>query len=143
MGGMKEKIHRSQKDRLKTAGEIERAIASRALEKRRVPAGAFETMIIRVKNVFPHETLGSGDSDFWIDIEEKATMRPNQAAFQYYLSGYSHLELTTMLLKSFSRYYAGTLTGDISKEAYQRDFEKISNEILQDYPPKYRKKYQK
>jgi hypothetical protein len=109
----------------------------------RIPEGAFESAMLLIKETFPDKTLGVSDTSFWQPIEERASMKANEACFQFYLRGIGHLTLAKMLLFSLPRFKTDVMMGDISPEEKEIYISQLARVALDYYPPKYREKFSK
>lgn len=103
-----------------------------------LPQGTFESALLVLKEVFGDQTHGVSDTSFWIQYEDKATMQPNEACFQYFLAGVGHKVLAQRLLNNFGNYRSSVLTGVIPKEQNEQYRQTLSNKLYDLYPPKYR-----
>lgn len=109
-----------------------------------LPGGAFEKVLLLVKEAFPGETLGVDDTSFWIEIENRANdsgLTLKQAAFQYYLRGVDHVHLAEMVIDYFPRIKVGVTLGEISEEARMNYISMMAGVIFEYYPPRYRQRY--
>lgn len=117
-------------------------------KERRIPRpirdGAWESVIMAVKEELPltlHETTGPGDSDFWIEIEDRATIKPNQACMDFYIHNIGHRTLAELIVFSFQTVRTATGMGDVNKETKRLLTDRVSNKLLPYYPPRYRAKF--
>lgn len=118
-----------------------RGVSPKTPEGRRVvPEGAFESALLILKRAFPEETMGVGDTEFWQPIEEKASMKPNQACFQYNMIGIGHVKLAQICLDFFYAFRTGVGMGEISKDEKHNLLSRASHFFLREYPPTYREK---
>ena len=111
-----------------------------------IPEGAWESILVAVKpdlSLEPSETMGMGDSDFWIYIEENATMSPKKAAMQFYLHNVGHRTLTSFVTFAFLGVRSAMKTGDIDREQKRLLEDRIAARLLDLYPPAYRVKFGK
>ena len=66
-----------------------------------LPEGAWESVLVAVKTdlpLMPNGTIGMGDSDYWIEIEDRATMKPNVACMEFYVRGVKHRALAEFVV---------------------------------------------
>jgi len=111
-----------------------------------LPEGTFETALLYVREVFSEETMGVGDTEFWVEIEKKAGLfngSSKEAIFQFYLRGSTHVTLATALLKSFPRYRAGIGLGDIGSVERETMTSRLAAVIYEDFPPRYKRTHRK
>jgi hypothetical protein len=107
-----------------------------------IPDGAFEKISLHVKPVFINETTGMGDTEFWIEREEKATeckLSDKEIAMQYLLRKVGHLKLSEMIANSFFAYRSTV----IPDERKRQIIDSLSWRILDLYPPEYQEKFKK
>lgn len=121
--------------------------AEKVVEKKRlstpIPDGAFEKITLLLKPIFLEETTGVGDTEFWIEREEKAgecKLTLKQIAMHYYLRNIGHITLSEMIVGSFPAYRGNA---DISEKQKEQIRDSLSWKILESYPPKYRKNFNK
>lgn len=103
-----------------------------------VPGGVFESAMLILKKVFESETLGVSDTSFWSGIEEKATMNPKEACFQYYLAGTGHVSLANILMNNFPGVYTSKSLGVVPAEVFEERRDRLAAALFKKYPPKYR-----
>lgn len=106
--------------------------------KFRPKEGAWESVLVGVKGVFPEDVFGVGDSDFWEPIEEKATMKLNEAVFQYYLAGQGHVALATMVVGSFPNIRASIGLGTMTTDEKTRLIGAVADRLYEKYPDRYK-----
>lgn len=103
--------------------------------------GAFESVLVAVKDVLsltPNETTGMGDMDFWIGIEDAASLTPQEACMDFYIHNIGHRTLAQVIVPSF---YAVRSASSIDKEQRRVIMDRVANKLLEYYPPKYRAKF--
>lgn len=103
-----------------------------------VPEGTFESALLIIKKVFGSETLGVSDTSFWSGIEEKATMDPKKACFQYYLAGIGHISLANILMNNFPGIYASRSLGTMPTEVFEERRNRLAGALLEKYPERYK-----
>jgi hypothetical protein len=108
-----------------------------------VPEGTFESTLSIVRETFGEELRQIEDFNFWEEIDERTTMKPKEACFQYYLHGISHEDLSDAMLKHFEPIRTGLNFGRISPEQYKILLSRLSSSVLEQYPPRYRAKHAK
>jgi hypothetical protein len=109
----------------------------------RVEEGAWESILVLVKEAFPERTLGVSDTSFWSAIEERALLTSKEACFQYYMLGIGHVTLAETVVDSF-----GTVRTALGLEASARKqrqvfVDELADVIYKYYPPKYKEKIKK
>lgn len=107
----------------------------------RVPPGSLESALMVVKQVFGDETLGISDTSFWIKTEERVTMSPGEACFQYYLAGKGHITLAEMLLDRFPNFKSARLSGDSTPTEVGEKVGELAAALFELYPPRYRRMF--
>lgn len=110
-----------------------------------LPDGAWESVLVALKTdlpLTPNETIGVGDSDFWIGIEDQATLRPNVACMEFYVRGVKHRVLAEFVVLSFQsvRSMAGNDEG-MNRDQRRILVDRVADKLLNYYPPKYRAKF--
>ncbi|HUC94667.1 MAG TPA: hypothetical protein VMR19_01525 [Candidatus Saccharimonadales bacterium] len=110
-----------------------------------LPEGAWESVLVALKTdlpLTPNETTGMGDSDFWIGIEDKATLKTNEACMEFYVRGVRHRALAEFVVFSFQAVRSAAKNGDgINKEQRRILVDRVADKLLNFYPPSYRAKF--
>lgn len=121
-----------------------RGVTPRSPEGRRmVPEGVFESALIIFKKAFPEETMGVGDTDFWIEIEKKSSgLTPAQVCFQYHMIDVDPAKLAELCMRSFPAYRTGIQMSNIDKEQQHDLITRATYIFLPHYPEKYREQYE-
>lgn len=104
-----------------------------------VPVGTFESAMLVMKEAFEAETWGVSDTSFWSGVEQKATMKPNEACFQYYLAGVGHVSLANILMNSFPGVYTSRSLGTVPEEVFEERRDRLAQALLKLYPERYKK----
>jgi hypothetical protein len=115
-------------------------------KERRAPKpirdGAFETVVVFVKSDLGfqlNETMGPGDSDFWIGIEAQAAdVTPKQACHDFYRHNIGHRTLAAIVVDSFRPVRAALNMGDMEQEQRRLIISRIAHKLYPQYPPRYR-----
>lgn len=111
-------------------------------ERKRPPKplseNVFESALLLIKDVFSEETYGTGDTDFWIEIEDKAKVLPNQAIFELsQIRGFDHVKLTRSLLKYFEP------VRNLPKDEFDIMVERAAPIIFKECSDDYKKQFEK
>jgi hypothetical protein len=117
-------------------------VGKERLFRRPVPDGAYVTAMGIIKRVWLDETTGVGDASFWEELRNRRLDKKytnKQACFQYYLVGYTHIEMAETLLDTIPRFRSMRLTGDLAGGPGSY-ISKAANALFEYFPPKYRKK---
>lgn len=94
--------------------------------------------------ITPNETTGVADSDFWVEIEDKAGgMKPNVACMEFYVRGIKHRQLAEFVVFSFQTMRSMSGNGKVEKEQKRILVDRAATKLLEFYPPKYRIKYER
>ena len=94
--------------------------------------GSWESVLVGLKDDFGEDVMGVGDSDHWIDIDEKRTMSLEQACFQYYLAGRGHRTLAEIVVNK--KRHLGNMSEDEREDLTGR----IANKLYEKYPARYK-----
>lgn len=119
-------------------------IGKELVYRRPVPDGAYITAMGIIKRAWLDETTGVGDASFWEELRNRAIDKRytnKQACFQYYLVGFTHIEMAGTLLDTIPRFRQMRLTGDLTGRSVGHYVSKASNALFEYFPPKYRKKF--
>ena len=95
--------------------------------------GSFESVLIEARELYPSEAFTMGTSDFWIDIESRASMTCEQGCFQYFLAGVGHLELAERIVNRLN----------FSAEDREQRVSNIADFLYEKYPQKYKDQVKK
>ena len=106
--------------------------------KYRPKEGAWESVLVGIKEALPENVFGVGDSDFWEPIEGKVTMKLNEAVFQFYLAGKGHITLAMMVVGSFPNIRASVSLGTITPDEKVRLIGMIADRLYGEYPDRYK-----
>ena len=109
-----------------------------------LPDGAWESVLKGIRTdlpITPNETTGMGDSDFWIEIEDRATLALNEACMEFYVRGIKHRALAEFVVLSFQ-----AVRYSMKDEGFDRNqkrilIDRVADKLLNYYPPKYRAKF--
>ena len=109
-----------------------------------LPDGAWESVLKAIRTdlpITPNETIGMGDSDFWIEIEDRATLAPNEACMEFYVRGIKHRSLAEFVVFSFQTVRFSTKDEGLDKHQKRILVDRVADKLLNYYPPKYRVKF--
>ena len=109
---------------------------------RPLPDGAFETVLLYVREVFTEDNEGvDHDPSFWVKLEQEAglfTGSRKEAIFQYYLRGVNHVQLAETLLDYFPQYRTKLKLGDMTRRGQVLVISRLASALYEDYPPRYK-----
>ena len=109
---------------------------------RPLPDGAFETVLLYVREVFTEDNEGvDHDPSFWVKLEQEAglfTGSRKEAIFQYYLRGVNHVQLAETLLDYFPQYRTQLRLGDMTRREQVLTIARLASALYEDYPPRYK-----
>jgi hypothetical protein len=109
-----------------------------------LPDGAWESVLRALRTdlpITPNETTGMGDSDFWIEIEDRATLKPNEACMEFYVRGVRHRALAEFVVLSFQAVRYMTKDEGLDKSQKRILVDRVADKLLNYYPPRYRAKF--
>ena len=106
--------------------------------KYRPKEGAWESVLVGIKEALPEDVFGVGDSDFWEPVEEKVTMKLNEAVFQYYMAGKGHITLATMVVNNFPNIKTSVSLGTMMPAERLRLMGVIADRLYEEYPDRYK-----
>ena len=110
-----------------------------------LPDGAWESVLVALKTdlpLTPNGTTGVGDSDFWIEIEDRATLKPNVACMEFYIRGVRHRALAEFVILSFQSVRSMIRNDEgMNKEQRRILVDRVADRLLDYYPPRYRAKF--
>ncbi len=110
-----------------------------------LPDGAWESVLVALKTdlpLTPNETTGMGDSDFWIGIEDRATLKPNVACMEFYVRGIKHRVLAELVVFSFQSVRSMARNDEgMNRDQRRILVDRVAGKLLNYYPPRYRVKF--
>ncbi len=109
----------------------------------RLAEGSWESVLVGLKSTYPEDVFGVSDTDYWEQIEEKATMNLKEACFQYYLAGIGHLTLARKVVESNSQIRTSVGLGVMSTRDRDEIADSLSIFLYDNYPEKYKKRIKK
>ncbi len=87
----------------------------------------------------PNETTGPGDSDFWIEIEDRTSgLTPKQACHDFFRHNIGHRTLATIVVDSFRPVRTAFGMGELDKEQRRLMIGRVAHKLYEKYPPRYR-----
>lgn len=109
----------------------------------KVAEGSWESVLVGLKDVYPENVFSVADSDYWEEIEEKATMSLEKACFQYFLAGVGHVTLAERVVNRNRAIGVKVRLGDIPTGERDELVDRFAIFLYDKYPPKYRERIQK
>ncbi|KKR71352.1 MAG: hypothetical protein UU12_C0002G0010 [Candidatus Woesebacteria bacterium GW2011_GWA2_40_7b] len=94
--------------------------------------------MVGIKEALPEDVFGVGDSDFWEPVEEKVTMKLNEAVFQYYMAERGHITLATMVVNNFPNIKTSVSLGTMMPAERLRLMGVIADRLYEEYPDRYK-----
>ncbi len=111
--------------------------------KFKVAEGSWESVLVGLKSEYPESVFGVAETDYWEEIEEKATMDLKKACFQYFLAGVGHVTLAGRVVNSNPAIRVKISLGEMSTGERNELVDRFATFLYDRYPRKYRERIKK